>query len=397
MFDELDREVFAAGEQIFKEGDAGDCAYLIEKGAVEVIVAEQGAERVIRLMGKGEMFGEVALIDHQPRTATVRAVDKAVLIPIRRRLVEGLMEKGDPILSHLLLVILERFRNNHGSDPVTVASTTDTPDISSRRKALKGEATQKLSLAHEIMRALAHDEFELYYQPICDLTDGRTAGFEALLRWHHPADGVMLPKDFLWLAEQTGLIRDLGLWALERACRDWPTLRRQTSSEFPFVSVNLSPNQLTSESLVDDFKTIIARHNMPATELKLELTETVIVEHPEIALQILNRLIELGSGLALDDFGTGHSGLAHLQRYQISTLKIDRAFIERMLGSAQSMEIVRSSIGLAHSLGMNVVAEGVETEAVREKLLELGCDFGQGWHFGMPAALADFGLVRAEI
>src|SRR3989338_5210034 len=365
MFDELDREVFAAGEQIFKEGDAGDCAYLIEKGAVEVIVAEQGAERVIRLMGKCEMFGEVALIDHQPRTATVRAVDKAVLIPIRRRLVEGLMEKCDPILSHLLLVILERFRNNHGSDPVTVASTTDTPDISSRRKALKGEATQKLSLAHEIMRALAHDEFELYYQPICDLTDGRTAGFEALLRWHHPADGVMLPKDFLWLAEQTGLIRDLGLWGLGRARRDWPTLRRQTSSEFPFVSVNLSPNQLTSESLVDDFKTIIARHNMPATELKLELTETVIVEHPEIALQILNRLIELGSGLALDDFGTGHSGLAHLQRYPISTLKIDRAFIERMLCSAQSMEIVRSSIGLAHSLGMNVVAEGVETEAVR--------------------------------
>jgi len=136
---------------------------------------------------------------------------------------------------------------------------------------------------------------------------------------------------------------------------------------------------------------------MPATELKLELTETVIVEHPEIALQILNRLIELGSSLALDDFGTGHSGLSHLQRYPISTLKIDRAFIERMLGSAQSMEIVRSSIGLAHSLGMSVVAEGVENEALREKLLELSCDFGQGWYFGMPAALAEFALVRAEI
>lgn len=397
MFDELDREVFAAGEQIFKEGDAGDCAYLIEKGAVEVIVTDQGSERLIRLMGKGEMFGEVALIDHQPRTATVRAVEKAVLIPIRRKLVEVLLEKGDPILSHLLLVILERFRNNHSSSPVPLASIKASPDISSRRKALKGEATQKLSLVHEIMRAQAHGEFELYYQPICDLTDGRTAGFEALIRWHHPTDGVMLPVDFLWLAEQTGMIRELGLWALERACRDWPTLRRHTSSEIPFVSVNLSPNQLTSESLVDDFKTIITRHNMPTTELKLELTETVMVEHPEIALQILNRLIELGSSLALDDYGTGHSGLAHLQRYPISTLKIDRAFIERMLGSAQSMEIVRSSIGLAHSLGMNVVAEGVETEAVREKLLELGCDFGQGRHFGMPAALQDVGLFRAGI
>lgn len=397
MFDELDREVFAAGEQIFKEGDAGDCAYLVEKGAVEVIAGDQGMERRVSLMGKGEMFGEVALIDHQPRTATVRALEKTVLIPIRRKLVEVLLEKGDPILGHLLLVILERFRNNHGSNPAPVACTTASPDISTRRKALKGEATQKLSLAHEIMRAQAHGEFELYYQPICALSDGRTDGFEALIRWHHPKDGVMLPMDFLWLAEQTGMIRELGLWALERACRDWPTLRRHTRGKFPFVSVNLSPTQLTGESLVHDFKTIIARHNMPAAELKLELTETVMVEHPETALQILNRLIELGSSVALDDYGTGHSGLAHLQRYPISTLKIDRAFIERMLGSAQSLEIVRSSIGLAHSLGMNVVAEGVETEAVREKLLELGCDFGQGRRFGMPAALPDFELARTEI
>lgn len=397
MFDELDREVFVPGEQIFKEGDTGDCAYLIEKGSVEIIVMEHGNERVVSLMGKGELFGEIALIDQQPRTASVRAVEKTVLVPIRRKLVEVLLEKSDPILSHLLLVILERFRNIRSSNPVTVASTKALQDMSSRRNALKGVATQKLLLAHEIMRALAHGEFELYYQPICNLTDGSTTGFEALIRWHHPADGVMLPMDFLWLAEQTGLIRELGLWALERACRDWPTLRRHTSYEFPFVSVNLSPTQLTSESLVEDFKIIVMRHNMPTTELKLELTETVIVEHPEIALQILNRLIELGSSLALDDYGSGHSGLAHLQRYPISTLKIDLAFIERMLDSAQSMEIVRSSIGLAHSLGMDVVAEGVETEMVCEKLLEMGCNFGQGRHFGMPAALADFGFVHAEI
>ena len=131
--------------------------------------------------------------------------------------------------------------------------------------------------------------------------------------------------------------------------------------------------------------------------LELEITESTIMKNVDRAVEMLRELKSLGVRLSVDDFGTGHSGLAHLQRYPISTLKIDRAFIERMLGSAQSMEIVRSSIGLAHSLGMNVVAEGVETEAVREKLLELGCDFGQGWHFGMPAALADFGLVRAEI
>lgn len=397
MFDELDREVFAAGEQIFKVGDAGDCAYLIEKGSVKVFIVDQGKERLISSMGKDEMFGEIALIDHQPRTATVRAAERTVLVPIRRTLVDGLLEKCDPILSHLLMVILERFRNKQGSSAKSARDMDASPAQSAQRNNLKGEATQKLALAHGITRALAHEEFELYYQPICNFADGKVAGFEALIRWHHPTDGLIPPMEFLWLAEQTGLIHELGLWTLERACRDWPTLKQYTDCMHPFVSVNLSPNQLTCKSLVDEVKTIIARHSMPPAELKLELTETVMVEHPELALCILNGLVELGSSLALDDYGTGHSGLGHLQQYPISTLKIDRAFIDPMLESAHSMHIVRSSIDLAHSLGMNVVAEGVETEAVSEKLLELGCDFGQGWYFGRPAALQDLAIRYAKV
>lgn len=392
MFDELDREVFAAGEQIFKVGDAGDCAYLIEKGSVEIFIMDQGVERKVSSLGKDEMFGEIALIDHQPRTATVRAAEKTVLVPVKRKLVDGLLEKSDPILRHLLMVILERFRSKQGGSAKTAPGAEATPAQAANRSALKGEATQKLSLAHGVTRALARDEFELYYQPICNLADSNIVGFEALIRWHHPTDGVIPPMDFLWLAEQTGLIRELGLWTLERACRDWPTLRQYSTYPYPFVSVNLSPSQLTCESLVDDVKAIVARHGMPPTELKLELTETVMIEHPEMALRILDRLVELGSSLALDDYGTGHSGLEHLQRYPVGTLKIDRAFIDPMMSSPQSLEIVRSSIDLAHSLGMNVVAEGVETGLARKKLLELGCDFGQGWHFGKPAALPDLAV-----
>ncbi|MDH4216892.1 MAG: EAL domain-containing protein, partial [Gallionella sp.] len=350
----------------------------------------------ISSLGKGEMFGEVALIDHQPRTATIRAVEQTVLVPIPRELVAGLLEKSDPVLGHLLLLILERFRSMHGSHQAPAASAK-TPYQVDRRIALKGEANQKLELAHGIAHALANSEFELYYQPISNLADGRIAGFEALIRWHHPANGVIQPMDFLWLAEQTGSIREIGLWTLDRACRDWPTLRQYTEYETPFVSVNLSATQLTSEALVDDVKAIITRHGMEITELKLELTETVMVEYPEIALKILNKLIELGSGLALDDYGTGHSGLTHLQRYPIGTLKIDRAFIAPMLESAQSHEIVRSSIELAHTLGMNVVAEGIEEPEVSAKLLEMGCDYGQGWHFGRPAALHDLAKRYAVV
>jgi EAL domain-containing protein (putative c-di-GMP-specific phosphodiesterase class I) len=389
MLDELNRAIYDGGQQIFKDGDEGDCAYLIEEGAVEILILDQGKECRLGMMGKGEMFGEVSLIDFRPRTATVRAVERTVLIPITRELVENLLDKSDPILRHLLLIILDRFRSYRGSI-VEPAITADVPiAYANRRSVLKGEVTQKISLVHGMSRALMRDEFQLHYQPICDLSDGRIVGFEALIRWNHPIDGLMPPMDFLWIAEQTGQIRDIGLWTLKRACRDWPKLKRFTEYEKPFVSVNLSASQLINETLVEDVKAVLLSHDMNPAELKLELTETAMVSHPDIAQQIFKRLIELGSSLALDDYGTGHSGLGHLQRYPIGTLKIDQVFIAPVLESVHNTEIVRSSITLAHSLDMDVVAEGVENAEVRTILLEMGCDFGQGYYFGRPSTLED--------
>ena len=396
LFDEFDREIFTSGQQIFKHGDVGDCAYLIEEGAVEVLVIKQNKEQRIRLIGKGELFGEISLIDYQPRTATVRAIERTVLVPIPRKLMEGLLEKSDPVLRHLLLVILDRFRNRNDGSALSALSSVISPEQSRRRNTLKGEATQKLSLAHGMKRALTHEEFQLYYQPICNLADGCVAGFEALIRWHHPTDGQIQPNDFLWIAEQTGLIHEIGLWTLERACRDWKKLRKFVDYEMPFISVNLSAAQLGNEMLVEDIKAIMANQKMNAKELKLELTETVMVDQPEIAQRIMRRLIDLGCSLALDDYGAGHSGLRHLQRYPLDTLKIDGAFVEPMLVSAQSLEIVRSSVALAHSLGMSVVAESVETEGVKTKLLEMQCDFGQGWYFGRPVTLQEVTLRYAK-
>jgi len=389
MFDELNRAIYDVGQQIFKDGDEGDCAYLIEEGSVEIFIMDQGKECRLGLMGKGEMFGEVSLIDFRPRTATVRAVERTVLISITRELVENLLDKSDPILRHFLLIFLDRFKSFRGNT-VEPAITADAPAAyANHRSVLKGEVTQKISLVHGMSRALMRDEFQLHYQPICDLSDGRIVGFEALIRWNHPIDGLMPPMDFLWIAEQTGQIRDIGLWTLKRACRDWQMLKRFTENEKPFVSVNLSASQLINETLVEDVKSILSSHDMDPAEIKLELTETAMVSHPDIAQQIFKRLIELGSSLALDDYGTGHSGLGHLQRYPIGTLKIDRVFIAPVLDSVHNEEIVRSSITLAHSLDMDVVAEGVENAEVRTILLEMGCDFGQGWYFGRPSALQD--------
>jgi EAL domain-containing protein (putative c-di-GMP-specific phosphodiesterase class I) len=387
LFDEFDRAVFSGGQVIFQHGDAGDCAYLIEEGQVEVLVQRQDEVHRVKLIGKGEMFGEVALIDYQPRTATIRAIERTVLIPISRGLMESLLERSDPVLRHLLLIILERFRNNELLP--TANSIPLTPEQARQRAVLQGEATRKLSLAHGMKRALTRQEFQLYYQPICRLTGGNIVGFEALIRWHHPVDGLIPPNDFLWIAEQTSLIHDVGLWVLERACQDWRLLRQFVKHDRPFFSVNLSVAQLNNEQLAEDVKFILDRHGVEPSELKLELTETIMVTHPESALGVMQRLVAQGCGLALDDYGAGYSGLTNVQLYPLETLKIDRAFIAPLLTSAQSLEIVRSSVALAHSLGMDVVAEGIENDEVCAKLIELGCDFGQGWLFDKPASMSE--------
>jgi EAL domain-containing protein (putative c-di-GMP-specific phosphodiesterase class I) len=374
----LHREIYPSGEIIFKEGDPGNSAYIIEEGLVEVLVNDLHRTHI----GKGELFGEIALIDQQPRTATVRAVENTVLIPIPRQLVKELLEKTDPVVRHLLLTILERFRSSHHQP-----AFNPTRSATFRRDSTRGVATQQLRLAHDIAEALRENQFEMYYQPICDLSSARIAGFEALIRWHHPVEGMISPMDFLWVAEQTGQIRDIGLWTLDRACSDWPTLKERINHPKPFVSVNLSPSQLTGDGFVGEVRALVDRHQMPAAELKLELTETVIINNPELALQLLSKLTEEGSTLALDDFGTGHSGLESLHRYPIGTMKIDRSFVSQMLESPHSAKIIQASIDLAHSLKMDVVAEGIELEDERLALLELGCEYGQGWLFGKPASL----------
>lgn len=392
MLEHLNREVYVAGEIIFQEGEPGECAYIIESGSVSIFMAAQGHDKPVGRVGSGDIFGEIALLDLQPRTATAMCTEKTVLIPVQRKMVNTLLEKTDPIIRNLLLVVLERYRVNH-IPPMTHTLVpakelqTIKVNASKNRDSLREEVTQKLALVHDISHGLTHNEFDLYYQPICELATGSVAGYEALIRWNHPRNGLVSPLDFLWMAESTGQIREIGLWTLERACRDWPILRQHTKHEFPFVSVNLSANQLVGEGLMKELRDLLTRYQIPASQLKLELTESIFINNPEQAHLLLNQLTELGCSLALDDYGTGYSGLNSLQRYPIATMKIDQSFINTMLTSAQSNEIVRSSIKLAHSLGMNVVAEGIETEDIYLSLIEMQCDFGQGWYFGRPTAL----------
>jgi len=255
------------------------------------------------------------------------------------------------------------------------------------KPAMRARKTDRLTLESELRRALEREEITILYQPIVRLEDRSIAGFEALARWDHPKMGRMSPSEFISIAEEIGLIVDLGLFMLERTARQLSAWQRSIKRREPlFASVNVSSQQLLRQDLIHDLRTVLSRSALARGTLKLELTESLVMENPEHAAQLLTRMRELGAGLALDDFGTGHSSLAYLQRFPFDTIKIDKSFV-RMNNKGTRPVILRSIISLAHDLGMDVVAEGAETESDAIELYQLGCEYAQGFIFGEPMSV----------
>jgi diguanylate cyclase (GGDEF)-like protein/PAS domain S-box-containing protein len=252
------------------------------------------------------------------------------------------------------------------------------------KPAMRARKTDRLTLESDLRRALEREEITILYQPIIRLEDRSVAGFEALARWDHPKMGRMSPSEFISVAEEIGLIVDLGLFVLERTARQLGIWQRAARGRTPlFASVNVSSRQLLRHDLIHDLRTVLARSGLARGTLKLELTESLVMENPELAAQMLHRMKELGAGLALDDFGTGHSSLSYLQRFPFDTIKIDQSFV-RTGAKGKRPVILRSIISLAHDLGMEVVAEGAETDSDAVELYQLGCEYAQGFAFGEP-------------
>ena len=265
------------------------------------------------------------------------------------------------------------------------------------KPSMRARKTDRLTLESELRRALERDEITILYQPIVRLENRSIAGFEALARWDHPKMGRTSPSEFIAIAEEIGLIVDLGMFVLERTARQLSAWQRTLRQREPiFASVNLSSRQLLRQDLIHDLRTVIARSSLARGTLKLELTESLVMQNPEHAAQMLQRIRDLGAGLALDDFGTGHSSLAYLQRFPFDTIKIDQSFV-RANGKGSRPVILRSIIALAHDLGMEVVAEGAETDSDAVELCQLGCEYAQGYFFGEPMSADDArALLQAE-
>lgn len=252
------------------------------------------------------------------------------------------------------------------------------------KPAMRARKTDRLTMESELRRAIEREEIVILYQPIVRLEDRAIAGFEALARWDHPKMGRLPPAEFIGIAEEIGLIVDLGLFVLDRAARQLATWQRNGKTDDPiFVSVNISSRQLLRHDLIHDLRTVLSRSPVARGTLKLELTESLVMENPEHAAQMLARIRELGAGLALDDFGTGHSSLAYLQRFPFDTIKIDQSFVRTTARGTRPV-ILRSIVAMAHDLGMDVVAEGAESDSDAVELYQLGCEFAQGFAFGEP-------------
>ncbi len=254
---------------------------------------------------------------------------------------------------------------------------------------------QTLQLETDLRRAVENDDFSVYYQPIYSLADECIDGFEALARWEHPTMGHIPPDRFIPLAEEIGLIDTLGEQILRKACRQMRSIKRKSPDDKRLIlNVNLSCKQFAHPKLVSNICKIIKETGFDPKDLKLEITESVFFEHKERAIEMLQELREHDIEINIDDFGTGYSNLSYLTQLPISTLKIDRTFIDSIETEGNNAEIVQTIIALARSLGMKVIAEGVESKVQLDKLRNLHCEGAQGYYFAKPMP---FGEVESFI
>ena len=278
------------------------------------------------------------------------------------------------------------------------ATVDDSDGLAVFEPATRDYAARSLQVETDLHRALEHGELRLFFQPIVDLETSRMAGMEALLRWQHPLDGLVAPDKFIRVAEDTGLIVPITRWVMREACAISRTWRERLPAADFYVSVNLSPQDMRQPGLGDYVSDLLVETGMPTGRLRMEVTESSLISNFRSANLLVAQLRNIGVPLMLDDFGTGYSSLSYLERFQFDYLKIDQAFVSRIANPAKDSDvIVRAIIHMAADLGIQTVAEGIETRAMLERLRVLGCNYGQGFYFSRPIEQrAAFALLEAD-
>lgn len=412
----------SAGEVIFQEGDDGDSAFIIEKGRVEIFVGEHETETPIAVLGVGEIFGEMAIIDSSTRAASSRAITDVELTIVSQEQLAERISLADPIVRLLITMLIQRSRDNfeiharkvRGIDsnetlqgelvsrsegafePVLklVEEGADVPDLAVLNPNKDTEdAISKIKMEAELQKALEHGDFQLFYQPIIDNRTKKIAGFEALIRWDHEEQGMVRPDIFMGIAEETSLIIPIGQWVIQQACRDSAKIRNAISDwsnikKNFFVSVNVSGRQLNDPEFFDVLEdSTLQNHVIPST-FKLEITERVLVGG-QLVENWITECHRRGFTVALDDFGTGYSSLSYLSQFHVDNLKIDRSFVRKIHDDKKTRVIVKAIIELAKGLGIHLIAEGIETDKDAQVLKKWGCQYAQGYLYAKPMPMSE--------
>lgn len=370
------------GQALFHEGDPPDTAFLIEQGTLEVSTRHGGRERVLSLLGPGDLVGEMAVIDDSPRTATAIAVTDCVLFPIDRSQIAERLATTDPIVRSLLEGQLKRYRGALAALQGQTPQPGLLPASPSERLGIG-----RIRLESQLREALAGRSLELGLQPLLDLGRDQVAGYEALVRWNHPERGPISPAEFVALAEETSLIVPVGEYVMDAACEAVAALVRAGRGS-RFVAVNVSGRQLAHPGLVERIVARADAARLPRGSIKLEITESQALDY-ELVREVISLCHGHGIKVALDDFGTGYSHLAHLHRLEFDVLKVDQAFSRQMLDDPRAMSVVEAIVQLGRSLSAEIVVEGVETPAQLDALRRLGCHYAQGYLVGRPRPLRE--------
>ena len=388
------KKIFNKGDVLLREGDTGHNAYVLETGSVEILIQRDDTLIQIGTRGPGSIIGEMAMIDDKPRTATIRALEDCHVIEISREDFARRLDTADPILKMIMRVIMTRYR-----DTLSRAQMTPLPGLPTltaenleNNSEFHKTALTSIKIHHELKNALEKKELALHFQPIISLQEMKICGFEALMRWNHPGRGLIPPSVFIPVAEESDLISELSNWALNVSCDALKDLRKAANKklidrEELFMSVNFSVKDFSNGNFFDKVQDTLRNKEMGPRQIHLEITESLLMEAPGPAKQALDACSKARIPVSIDDFGTGYSSLSYLHFFPIDTLKIDQSFVRSMFGDPSSKVLVKSIIGLAHNMGIRVIAEGIESEREAKVLKELGCEEGQGYWFAKPMPL----------
>lgn len=385
------QQQLSAGEVLFEKGDRGDCAYIVESGTIEICHDPHLGGGVVARLGPQEIFGEMALFGERTRSAGARAAESTLLTRVTHDYLGERLQSASPMLRHLLRTLSNRCR-----ELLNGKAASGSPALQDNQD--RELALGRVHAEQDLMMALEREQLQLYFQPIVRLADRRLAGFEALLRWQHPQRGMVPPVEFIPLAEDSGLIQPIGRWIVDRACGALAQFTAERPDLPLFMSINLSGRQFDDPALLTSIDDALLRHGVAPAQVKLEITESVLLQNLDLGLLLLHDCRARGLRISLDDFGTGYSSLSYLHRLPVDTLKLDRSFVLQLDSNAAGAKIVAAVVGLAHQLDMDVIVEGLETEEQINTLMGLGTDLGQGYRFSRPAALAEaLEIVRKSL